>query len=189
MRPWLGIFGAACVLILLATPTAAGKKRPDSGLYTYYYINWGQWVAFSVCGTFKDTYGCYGGQQMTNAMEQPCAILEGPISYKGNTIRRDFYVLDKRTAEGAEAQLYVYRRTDTINGEFYTVVASYVATVALGIPAGASANCSLAGNKPFIYAATNHSQQAAQIDRKAFSVTAVGGGGNSGPVHPGHHGR
>jgi hypothetical protein len=176
MRLWLRFFGAACVLSMLAAPASAGKKRPDSGLYTYYQINWGQWVDFSVCGTFRDTYGCYGGQQMSNTMEQPCAILEGPVSYKDNTVQRDFYVLDKRTAEGAEAQLYVFRRTDTITGDTYSVSAHYVITVALGVPGGASANCSLAGNKGFAYAATNHSQQAAQIDRKSFSVTAVGGG-------------
>jgi hypothetical protein len=176
MRIWLNFLGAACALALCATPTVAGKKHPDSGLYTYYYFNWGQWVAFSVCGTFEDTYGCYGGQEMTNAMEQPCAVLEGPVSYKGNTIQRDFYVLDKRTTEGAEAQLYVFHRTDTIIGDSYVVTASYTKTVALGFPGGVSATCSLAGNKPFIYVATNHTQQAAQVDRKSFSVTAVGGG-------------
>ena len=176
MRAQFKLLGIACLAVAVAAPAIAGPKKPDAGLYTFYSLNFGQWLDFTVCGTFRDTYGCYGGQGFTDAMEQPCAVLEGPISYNGNTISRDFYALDRRTAEGAEVQLHVYHRVDTMNGDLYSVVANYVRTVGLGIPGGASANCSLAGNKPFIYAATNHTQQAARIDRKTFAVTLVGGG-------------
>src|SRR5262249_12091986 len=112
---------ATAALLACAWSGAAGAKPAlDATLFAEYTAS-ATGVQFTVCGATLNTSGCYGGGAMSPPFEQACAVLEGTPKTKNNVVRRDIYVLDKRTSKTDPAMLYIYTRSDTITDSSDTV--------------------------------------------------------------------
>jgi hypothetical protein len=127
-----------------------------------------------VCGRLPNTFGCYGGGNLTS-FESGCAVLEGAPHTKGNVVTRGIYVLDRRVSDSDPVTLFVYTRTDTITDSFDTVFVGLERQVPLGITGGKHAKCRMAGNHSFVYAGTDLIEFAVSVNKSDFTVTQVGG--------------
>lgn len=165
---------AASALLLLggvnASPAAAA---PDDGLFATYTGSTNS-VNFTVCGSVPGSSGCYGAGGMS-PFDNACAVLEGAPDIAGNVVTRAVYILDKRSTKTAIANLYVYERIITINAPYASIQTKFIKQVPLGIPGGAGAKCSLAGNVNFVYAGTSDGG-AVSVGKKGLAVTPMGSG-------------
>jgi hypothetical protein len=164
---------AVSLAAMAAGEPASAKKLLDATLFTT-YSGGGASISYVVCGSLPQTSGCYGSGSLS-PFEQACAVLEGKEKQKNNVITRAIYVLDKRTSASAPITLYVYTRTDTITDTSDSIQVSLTKTVYLGINGGASANCSMAANKDFVYAATDADTVAAGMNKSTYAVSQLGG--------------
>jgi hypothetical protein len=120
MRGKLAVLAAAAVALAGSTTWAASDAL-DAGLYASYQARAdGKFISFSVCGRLPNTFGCYGGGNLTS-FESGCAVLEGAPHTKGNVVTRAIYVLDRRVSDSDPVTLFVYTRTDTITDSLDTV--------------------------------------------------------------------
>jgi len=164
---------AVSLAVVAGSAPAFAKKLLDATLFTT-YSGGGASISYVVCGSLPQSSGCYGSGSLSS-FEQACAVLEGKEKQKNNVITRAIYVLDKRTSASAAITLYVYTRTDTITDTSDSIQVSLTKTVSLGINGGASANCSMAANKDFVYAATDADTVAAGMNKSTYAVSQLGG--------------
>jgi hypothetical protein len=163
--------------------SASAYEKPkgtaiDSGIFTTYSAaSDGASVSYVVCGSTKESEGCFGNGSL-GPFEQACAVMEGTPPIARNVVTRAIYVLDKRTKKGQPVQLYVYTRTDKITAGDDTITVTPTQQVSLEITGGFASKCSMAANSAFVYAGTTASSGAAVIDKTAFTVTYGGAGGN-----------
>src|SRR3954447_17531995 len=109
------LFAAACSL-----ETASAAKLDDNLYIAYSFSDNGSHVWYSVCGSLPQTVGCFAGGELER-LDRACAIVEGKPQQKGNIIRRNIYVFDKRRSTDSPALVNVYARTDTITDSDDTV--------------------------------------------------------------------
>ena len=164
---------AAAALSIAATGGAAAKGHVDDALFADYLLL-PETVSFSVCGKLVNATGCFGAGVMSPPFEEACAVVEDPPVYKKNRVSRLIYILDKRYSNRDPMQLYIYRRDDTITANNDNVVVSYQANIFLGIGGGYNAQCHMANSANFIYAGTNKSKNAVQVDKANFTIVNVG---------------
>lgn len=177
-----GALGAAW-LLCVAGGSALAAPAPgaiDSTLFAEFTLT-PTFVEFTVCGSLPQSEGCYTGGLMNPPFEQACAVLQGQAKTKGDVMKRDIYVLDKRTSPTDPALLYVYERQDTITQTFDTVTVTLVATVNLGITGGSNSHCAMAADKNYVYVGTNANPNAIRVS-KADNSTLAFGISNSGGV-------
>lgn len=175
-------FAVALTAVFATASLMAAEKPPaalDAGLYTEFDEVTHNLIDFNVCGSLPSSHGCYGGGEMNPPFDYACAILQGEPSTKGNVMKRDIYVLDKRTSSTDPVQLYVYQRKDQITDTYDTVTLTYVVTINLGITGGSKSHCSMAADQHSIFAGTDASTSAVKIDKSNFSTYLFGDTDNS----------
>jgi hypothetical protein len=189
----LAVSAAACLALAgigstASADTTRGGSTLDSTLFaTYTAQPDGASVQFTVCGSLPGSDGCYGSETL-GPFEHACAVMEGVEKTKGDVVSRAIYVLDKRATKKAPLQLYVYERTDTINGAYDTVHVSLTKQVSLGITGGPSSRCTMAGNPGYVFAGTDASNAAAVIDKTTLAASESGGFGTLVSVTADDHG-
>jgi hypothetical protein len=164
---------AAALIFAFGGSAGAQSQLLDSGLITS-YSGGNTSIHFNVCGVVQGFTGCYGGGNL-GPFEQACAVIEGNETQEGNVITRAIYVLDKRTSKKAHITLTVFTRTDTIANGSDTIGVMQTQQISLGLKGGTKAQCSMAANDAFVYAATSVDTVAEAIDKNSFAVTQVGG--------------
>lgn len=173
-------FGPAAQALGTGTPSATFEP----GLHTYYTPNAdGSALHWTTCGKTASSVGCYDFGSIT-PLSGACAILEGAPVVSGLVSREALYILEANRSNFPHTLLNVYLKTDIaggFGGPRTTIV--FQKTIDLGQAAPKNPNCYMAGNGRFIYAATNASTKAAQIDKKTYAVTQVGGFSPPANVH------
>lgn len=167
---------AAMMLVAFDMGAAHAKSRPDDLLYTLYLTPpSGQEISFDVCGKLVNAQGCFGGADISPPFEQACAVVEDPPVYKKNRVTRMIYILDRRYSSSDQMLLYIYSRKDTITANTDTVDVEYQRRIFLGITGGSKSQCHMANGPNFLYAGTNKSSSAVQLDKVNFTLANVGG--------------
>jgi hypothetical protein len=150
----------------------------DSTLFTTYNIDPAHTsVGWSVCGSLPGSSGCYGSGGL-GPFGKVGALLEGApkTDVVANTVTRAIYVVDVASGTNQnEVVLDVYTKVDTISPDFDTVTVTLSQTISLPLVGGTSAVTSMAANKQFLFIGTNQSPNAAEINKRTFSIVQLGG--------------
>ncbi|HEX4861963.1 MAG TPA: hypothetical protein VFV07_12045 [Rhizomicrobium sp.] len=154
----------------LAGAAFANGRDIDDNFYTYYsFTNSGRTVAYFVC---EQVGGCVAGDVL-GKFKSACALVEGAPVTNGNVVTRAIYIFDRGKKATDPTRLYVYQKTDTINGSSDDVVVTLVQDIALGDTAGKSAHCTMAATDAFVYAGTDVSG-VWKVDKSSFAVAGTG---------------
>lgn len=165
---------AAALVCVTAGAASAHRATLDAGLSTLYSgPDDGSAVDMMVCGQLQQGGGCFAFPQLTG-FQSACALVEGTPSQHGDIVKRDIYILDRRTTPGDPLQLFVYQRTDTITPTNDTVSITLANQIALGIRGAPKAKCWLAANDTFLYAASSRDRPAVSIAKDTLAVTKIG---------------
>jgi len=159
------------LLVLSATVPAAAAGPIDAGLYTTYsFYNGFVTVDWVVCGQTHGWYGCYASGSL-GPFGNVGALIEGDPSTSGNTVTRDFYIVDVGTGTGVKTiNLYIYKKVDTITPPTDSVTITLSKTVQLPLVGGTGASCFMAANSSFLFIGTNRSAQAVSVNKSNFAV-------------------
>jgi hypothetical protein len=159
-------------------PAAPAATPPDATLYTTYSIDTAHTtVGLVVCGSLPGSSGCYGSASL-GPFGKVGALLEGEpkVDLSANTVTRAIYVVDIASGTNQnQVVLDVYTKVDTITTDFDTVTVTLDRTVSLPLLGGASAQTSTAANKQFLFVGTNRTTNAAEINKRTFSIAQLGG--------------
>jgi hypothetical protein len=172
-------FGPATHALGADTPSAAFEP----GLHTYYTPNAdGSALNWTTCGKSGASVGCYDFGTIS-PLSGACAILEGTPVVSGRVSQEPLYILEANRNNFPHAVLNVYLKTDTAGAFGSRTAIVFQKTIDLGQPAPKNPSCYMATNGRFIYAATNASTTAAQVNKKTYAVTQVGGFSPPATVH------
>jgi hypothetical protein len=162
------------------TATAA----PDSTLFTTYTVDESlQHAHYSVCGSTKETGGCYASG-LLGSYGQIGAMLEGDPVISGNTVTRQIYVLDVANGPSRDAvALFVYTKTDVVTETFDHVTVKPDRKFNLPLVGGKAVTTFMAGNESFIFVGTNESEQAVMMNKHDLrDIETLGAGSPAAPV-------
>jgi len=163
-----GSFGPAQALGA-STPSAAFEP----GLHTYYTpIANGTQLLWSTCGKTSKLDGCFGAGTIA-PLSGACAILEGAPVVSGRVSQQAVYVMQANQSNSAHALLNVYLKTDTAAPRNPLTRIVLQKTIDLGLPVPKNPSCYMGANGRFIYAGTNASTFAVQVNKKTLAVLKV----------------
>jgi hypothetical protein len=164
-------------------PAAASTSAPpDSTLLTeYHFDNAYSNAYFDVCGSLPGSDGCYGGGTL-GPLGHVGALIEGNQSVKGSVVTRKIYVVDDN-AGGTTVKLYVYQKTDNINGTNDTISTSLVNTISLPLVGGTGVKSYMAADKDFLFIGTSLSQSAVKVAKAGLTFQAIGGFSGPSPIY------
>ncbi len=172
--------GAQRVRIL--PPVYVAQTPPDSTLSTtYYFGNSYANAYFVVCGSLPGSDGCYGSGTL-GPFGHAGALVEGDESVQGTIVTRNIYVVDDE-AGGTTVKLYVYQKTDTINGAEDFVSTSLVNTISLPLIGGANVKSYMAADKDFLFIGTSLSQSAVKVAKSDLTLQSLGGFSGPAPIY------
>jgi len=175
IRKQRALAAATVLLALFTSASLYGENAPaaiDATLFTTYTssatsVNW------IVCGSTTQTEGCYASGSL-GPFGSVGALMEGAAATKGDVVTRAIYVLDIGAGSGGTGvNLSVYKKTDTVTAETDTVSVTLTKTVALPLVGGSGALCSMAANATFVFAGTNQSSEAAEVQKFTFKVSTI----------------
>jgi hypothetical protein len=149
---------------------SAKDRAIDDNFYTYYGFDGGQAVNYFTC----TTNGCTAAG-MLMPFKHACALLEGPPATSGNVVTRALYIMESGKKATDDAQLYVYSKTDTIDGGDDEVAITLQQKVDLGFQAGKKAHCAMAAAGTVLFAGTDLSATYT-VDKSTFAVHFSGFG-------------
>ena len=150
----------------------------DGTLFTTYQISADHTkVSWVVCGSTKDSSGCYDSGTL-GPFGNVGALLESAASTNvtTKTVAREIYVVD--VAGGTfqtEVNLYVYTKTDIISPNEDKTVVALKDTIGLPLVGGSNVLASMAANNKFLFIGTNQTQYGVKVAKKGFSVTQTPG--------------
>jgi hypothetical protein len=150
----------------------------DGTLFTSYGISTDHTtVSWVVCGSTKDTEGCYDSGHLGPFGSVGALLESAPLTGSpANTVAREIYVLD--VAGGAsqtEVNLYVYTKTDIVSASSDKTVVVLKDTIGLPLAGGTTAQASMAANQKFLFVGTDQTPYAVIVAKKGFAVTQTGG--------------
>jgi hypothetical protein len=185
------------------TTQAAGAARvgifapvnPDSTLFTTYsFYNTYTNISWVVCGSTKQSEGCYASGNL-GPYGHAGAVIEGnevfdvlvgsnmSFNPQTNTATRKIFVVDDADGDGTGVKLYVYTKTDVVSASFDTVNVTLTNTVSLPLIGGVNTKTFMAADNNFLFIGTSRGQTALRIDKTSLAMTQVGGFSGPEPIY------
>ncbi len=169
---FLTIMFSLCAWLPLHAQTIAAPAPPDSTLFTSYFFGSNyQSLTWIVCGSTQESEGCYGAGGL-GPFGKVGALIEGDPVVRGDTVTRGIYIVDVN-GSGGSVQLYGYKKVDVVSTSTDTTSVTLIKQIALPLTGGATATCTMVGNKRFLYVTTNLSQQVLQIQKSNSQITTL----------------
>lgn len=159
--------------VATSTPPSVSPDRTLYATYDRWKTEKGEGLGMSVCGSTKETSGCYGWNVM-GPFNRICGLIEGEPKTEGNITTRDIYVLDGQT-KNDWARIHVYKRMDILTDDHDTVLVSKAYSKPLPVMGGPKVKCSMAANNKFLFIGTSLSNNAVKFKKASGDVETLPG--------------
>jgi hypothetical protein len=166
---------ALLAVLGFANPAVAATAVPiDANLYTTYEFNGPNSLNLATCGSTGNVQGCFGSVSLTG-LSNPCAVLQGPSTTKGNTVTREVYVLQTGTDAKPNVTMKVFRLTLAIKPATVILPSTVIPSAALlrNVPipfliGGSTLTCYMAANAGFVFFGTSNATLAVKFSKENF---------------------